>query len=380
MNDRKNKNISKDIIPVKTSFNEIAIRNDGTVDEAALFERVAAIIENRKARAGAYANCETTLMFWEVGQTINSTVLDNKRAAYGKKILTELASKLMLKYGSSFSERNLYRMMSFSERFIDTEILTELASRLSWSHFTELLSLKTDDARLFYAKDAFERNYGTKELRRQISRKAYERREIANSQLTEETSVPFNVFKDPYFLDVFGLKDNYLEADLEKAILGEIEDFILEFGQGFTFVKSQKRMIIDGEDVKLDLLFYNRILRRLVAVDLKIGKFKAAYKGQMELYLGWLDKYERKPGEEAPIGIILCATANREKIELLKMDKSGIAVAEYWTELPPKNIFEQKIKEIMYEAQERLDRRKALPKGRERHIEYFFDIKDDDED
>jgi len=232
---------------------------------------------------------------------------------------------------------------------------------------------------MYYANDAAVRNYSAKELRRQISRKAYERREIANTGLAKGSAVPFNIFKDPYLLDFFGLKENYLEADLEKAILTELEAFLLEFGHGFTFVERQKCMIIDNEDIILDLLFYHRILKRLVAVELKLGVFKAAYKGQMELYLKWLNKYERQEGEEAPIGIILCATANREKVELLEMDKAGIAVAEYWTHLPPKAEFEAKIKAILIEAKERLERRKSLLPGEtQKSIEYFYESKDDD--
>jgi hypothetical protein len=140
-------------------------------------------------------------------------------------------------------------------------------------------------------------------------------------------------------------------------------------------------MIVGGDDVVLDLLFFNRELQRLVAVELKIGRFKAAYKGQMELYLNWLDENERKPNEEAPIGIILCATANREKVEMLKMDKAGIAVAEYWTELPPKAEFERKIKEILHEARERLARRKQLPPGSStKQIDYFYEPKGDEDE
>jgi hypothetical protein len=139
-------------------------------------------------------------------------------------------------------------------------------------------------------------------------------------------------------------------------------------------------MSIEGDDIKLDLLFYNRYLKRLVVVELKIGSFKAAYKSQMELYLAWLDENERQHDEEAPIGIILCATANRKKVEMLKMDKAGITVAEYWTELPPKAVFEQKIKNIMQEAQERIDRRKALPSTSQKKIEYYLEQKDEDEE
>ena len=161
------------------------------------------------------------------------------------------------------------------------------------------------------------------------------------------------------------MKDEYLEADLEAAILRELEKFILEFGKGFAFVERQKRMIIDGEDYHLDLLFYNRHLKRLIAVELKQGKFKAEYNGQMKLYLGWLDKYERQEGENAPVGLILCAESSREQIELLKLDRDGIMGAEYWTALPPKKEFESKIHSLLLETQERLERRKLLPSGDE---------------
>jgi predicted nuclease of restriction endonuclease-like (RecB) superfamily len=234
---------------------------------------------------------------------------------------------------------------------------------------------------MYYAEDAAARGYGVRELRRRISRKGYERREIANMELTETSSVPFNVFRDPYLLDLFGLKDNYLEADLEQAILTGIQSFLLEFGHGIAFVDRQKRMILDGKDIVLDLLLYSRTLRRLIAIDLKIGEFKAAYKGQMELYLKWLNRYERQPGEEAPIGIILCASASREIIELLEPDKTGIAVAEYWTHLPPKAEFERKIREILTEARERLERRKLLTGSViQREIDYFIEPKDDDDE
>jgi predicted nuclease of restriction endonuclease-like (RecB) superfamily len=368
-------------LTIRDSAADELVPQGGTIDESALFERVAAIIESRKSNAAAYANSEVTQMFWEVGHYVNSVVLDFKRAAYGKKILTTLSAKLVERYGKSFSEQNLYRMTLFAERFVDFEILSPLATKLSWSHFCELIRVKTDEARLYYATDAAARSYGAKELRHQISRKAYERREIANTQLSAKSVIPFNAFKDPYLLDVFGLKDNFLEADLEKAILKEIELFLLEFGHGITFVDRQKRMILDGRDIVLDLLLYSRTLRRLIAIELKLGEFKAAYKGQMELYLKWLDRYERQPGEEQPIGIILCASASREIIEMLEMDRAGIAVAEYWTQLPPKAAFERKIREILAEAQERLERRKLLTDdGIPRQIDYFIEPKDDDDE
>jgi len=359
----------------------LAAQGAEMIDETTLFERVSEIIENRKFRALSYANSEATVMFWEIGNYINSFVLDSQRATYGKQIVATLSQQLQEKYGKSFELTNLRRMLRFAEGFDDFEIVATLSPQLSWSHIIELLPLKTTEARLFYAKDVAERRLGVRELRKQISRKAYERREIANSQLSEVSEVPFNMFKDPYLLDMFGLKDNYLEADLEKAILQDIKSFILEFGHGFAFVDEQKRMTMDGDDFKLDLLFYHRELKRLVAIELKLGKFKPSFKGQMEFYLRWLDKFERKEGENAPIGLILCTEASRDQIALMEMDKVGIAVAQYWTALPPRSEFERKIKEIYAEAQERLERRKALPSGDgQRKTEYFLEPKPEDDE
>lgn len=352
-----------------------------TIDEATLFECVSAIIENRKARAGAYANREVTLMYWEVGQHIDSVLLGGERAAYGKKILVTLSQNLIAKYGAGFEYTKLTRMIKFSKVFNDAEIVATLSQVLSWSHFLEIIPLKSDEARMFYADDAFAGRYGVRTLRHEISRKAYERRDIANTQLTVNSIVPFNVFKDPYLLDILGLKENYLEADLEKAILTEVEAFIMEFGHGLTFSAKQKRMTMDGVDFKLDLLFYSRDLCRLIAIDLKLGAFKPEYMGQMRFYLNWLDRYERRTGENPPIGLILCAKANRGQVELMDMDKEGIAVAEYWTALPPKAEFEMKIREILQEAQERLARRKTPISGDViKQIDYFYEPKEDIED
>lgn len=320
-------------------------------------------------------------MYWEVGRYVGSVLLDGERAAYGKQIVATLSQQLTERYGNSFERTKITRMIKFAKLFPEIEIVATLSQQLSWSHFQDILPLKTDDARMYYARDAAARKLGVRELRHQISRKTYERREIANMELAETSSVPFNVFRDPYLLDILGLKDNYLEADLEKAILTELEAFILEFGHGFTFAARQKRMIEDGDDFTLDLLFFHRLLKRFVAVELKLGKFKPRYKGQMEFYLRWLNKYERAEGENVPIGIILCTEASRDQIELMEMDKAGIAVAEYWTHLPPKAEFEAKIKAIMVEAKERMERRKSLPSSAiQREIDYFIEPKDDEDE
>jgi predicted nuclease of restriction endonuclease-like (RecB) superfamily len=329
--------------------------------EHILFEEVSIIIERGRREIATQASYRTVLIFWQVGKRVNDEVLGNQRADYGKQIVSRLATQLTTKYGRSFEQRNLRRMMQFAEQFSDYEIVSLSATQLSWSHFVEILPLKTQDAKMFYLNEAVRGHIGRDELRELISRKAYERKEIANAQIVDGTRIPFNTFKDPYLFDVLGLKDDYLEADLEEAILRELEKFILEFGKGFAFVERQKRMIIDGTDFHLDMLFFYRYLKRLVAVELKQGLFKAEYNGQMKLYLKWLNRYERQEGENEPIGLILCAGGNREQIELLEMDRDGIVVAEYWTTLPPKAEFEQKIHAILTETRERLARRELPP-------------------
>lgn len=248
-------------------------------------------------------------------------------------------------------------MIQFTKQFPDIENVVTLSRHLSWSHFLVLIPIKEQSAREFYGKLAFESLFGVRELRKQIEKKTFERIEKADIQLHKDSIIKKGIFKDPYLLDFLELKDGYLENDLESAILKELELFILELGNGFSFVERQKRMIIDGDDFNLDLLFYHRKLKRLVAIELKIDKFKAKYKGQMELYLKWLDKYEKQEGEGTPIGLILCAEASSEQIELLQMQKDGIMVAEYWTQLPPKEILEAKLHEALIEARERIERK-----------------------
>ena len=326
-----------------------------------LFEEISAMIERTKRTIYTQANRESVLLFWNIGRRVNDDVLQNKRADYGKQIVVSLSRQLSEKYGRSFEEKNLRRMLQFAEQFTDEGIVVTLSRQLSWSHFLALIPLKTIEAKMYYANESLNGCLGVRELRKMISRKAYERKEIADTQITPVSPIPTGTFKDPYLFDVLGIKDEYLEEDLETAIIDELEKFILEFGKGFTFSERQKRMIIDGEDHHLDLLMFNRYLNRLVAIDLKQDAFEAADGGQMRLYLKWLSRYERQPHENEPIGLILCATGSREKIELMEMDKDGIMVAEYWTTLPPKAEFERKIKTILNETRERLARRRLLP-------------------
>jgi len=328
-----------------------------------LFLELSGIIESTQKRLHRLASGETVLLFWKIGKRINEDILKDERAEYGKQIVPNIAKQLIPRYGSSFEARNLRRMMQFAEQFPDFEIVSPMASQLKWAHFVEILPLSKMEAKMYYLTESANGLIPRDKLRDMIKRKAYERREIADSQLTPKSLIPTGTFKDPYLFDVLGLKDEYLERDLEDAVLRELEKFILEFGKGFAFVERQKRMIIDGKDNHLDLLFYNRDLRRLVAVELKVRKFEAKDSGQMKLYLNWLNRYERKNGEEAPIGVILCTESGREEVELLEMDKDGIAVAEYWTTVPPKEEFELRIQKILTETKERLEARELLAIG-----------------
>jgi len=323
-----------------------------------LFLEVKTLIENTKHIISVQTNSELTILFWKIGCKINNHILNNRRAEYGKQILVTVSQQLVLNFGRNFEEKNLRRMCQFANQFDDFENIVTLSRHLTWSHILTILPIKNFSAKQFYINKVSEELWSVRELRKQISRKAFERNEIANSQINSPSDLSYNTFKDPYLLDFLELKNGYLETDLEKAILFDLEQFILELGKGFTFVERQKRMIIDSDDYYLDLLFFHRKLHRLVAIELKIGKFKASFKGQMELYLKWLDKYEKQHGEEKPIGLILCAESSHEQIELLEMHKDGIIVAEYWTDLPPKKELEQKLRKSLTEARNRIDQNK----------------------
>lgn len=331
-----------------------------TNTNAALFQNLANIIEQGKKQLAVQVNSTLTMVYWKVGYAINTHILDNQRAEYGKEVVPSVSFQLEQVYGRAFNIKNLRRMMQFAEIFADFEIVVPLARQLSWSHFIILIPIKEKDKRNYYTKKSAEETWSKRELRRQIERKAFERNEIAEVQFIEENTKLQTTFKDPYFLDFLGLKEGYLEKDLEGAILKELEHFILELGKGFAFVERQKRIILDGEDFYLDLLFYHRKLKRLVAIELKLGKFKPAHKGQMELYLKWLNKYEKQEGENSPIGLILCAAKSSEQIELLEMNKDDIIVAEYWTELPPKKELEAKLHQVYLEAKARIEQQKNL--------------------
>lgn len=322
-----------------------------------LFAQIVGLVDATRTGVAAQANAALTMMNWRIGQVINLEVLRETRAGYEQEVVVSLARRLTAGFGRGFQRADLYRMVQFARVFPDEAIVVTLSRQLSWSHFLALLPVGSADAHAFYIEQAISAHLSVRALRDLIGRQGFERKEIANAQTPGGSAVPADSFRDPYFLDFLGLKGAYREADLEEAIVREMEAFLLEVGNGWAFVARQKRMVIDNDDFHLDLLFYSRPLQRLVAVELKLGKFKAAYEGQMKLYLKWLDRYERREGEKAPIGLILCTETGREQIELLEMHKDGIVVAEYWTALPPKAELQARIQQIYQAAAERVARR-----------------------
>ena len=329
-----------------------------------IFEDVTLLIEQSKSFVQVEVNSVLTLLFWKIGRRISEEILQNKRASYGAEVMLSLSKKLVKQHGRNFEEKNLRRMLQFADVFKEEKIVVTVSRQLSWSHILVLLPIKNKDAQYFYAEQSGNQSWSVRDLRKQIQNKTFERTRIANKQISTGTKIPPNTFKDPYMLDFLGLKNTYMENDLEKAILRELESFILELGNGFAFVERQKRMIIDGDDFYLDLLFYNRNIKRLVAIELKLGKFEAANKGQMELYLKWLSKNEKQEGEGEPIGLILCTERNKEQIELLELHKDGIMVAEYLTQMPPKKVLERKLKKLWADSKIQAGKEQILSRKR----------------
>ena len=327
------------------------------------------IVQSRQAAAAA-VNASLTLMYWRIGQRIRTEVLGGQRASYGAEIVATLSRQLVADYGRGFEEKSLRRMVQFAEIYPDEQIVVSLIRHLSWTHFLVLLPLKEPLARDFYAQMCSIERWSVRTLRERVDSMLFERTALSqrpealiqlelDALRAEGDVTPPLVLKDPYVLDFLELGDRYLEKGLEDAILRELEHFLLELGAGFSFVARQRRIQLDSDDFYIDLLFYNRKLRRLVAIELKLGEFRAEYKGQMELYLRWLAKHDQEPGDLPPLGIILCTGKKHEQIELLELDKSGIHVAEYLTVLPPREVFEQKIHEAMVQARLRMAQKES---------------------
>ncbi|MBB5498687.1 YhcG family protein [Paraburkholderia sp. MM5384-R2] len=336
---------------------------------APLLNEVRVLIDSARERTAAAVNAELSLLYWRVGRCIRAEVLGGTRAEYGQQVIASLAQALTTDYGRGWSEQQLRHCLRAAEIFTDEAILSAARRELSWTHIKALIYIDDPLKREFYLELCRLERWSSRQLQERMNSMLFERSAISRkpaeairhdlAQLRQEKRVqPDVLLKDPYVLDFLGLNDHYLEKDLEDAILREMEQFLLELGAGFTFVARQKRLQIDNDDFYIDLLFYNRKLKRLVAVELKLGAFKAEHKSQMELYLRWLAKHEheheQEPDELPPLGIILCAGKKQERIELLELDRSGIHVAEYLTVLPSRETLQAKLHQSIETARLRL--------------------------
>lgn len=331
-----------------------------------LYKNISLLIEDSKKQVVVYANNVLTMTYWNIGKMIKENIVIEDRAEYGKQTIKKLAEKLTIKYGTGFSNSNLTRMVKFYDYFREEKIVVTLSQQFTWSHFVEFVKIEDELKRNFYVAMCKNENWVVRTLRERINSMLYERTAISKKPeetirndiklLMEEDKMTTDMFiKSPYFLDFLGLKDTYLEKDIENSILAELEKFILEFGNDFAFMARQKRIQIGGEDYYIDLLFYHRKLRRLVLIELKLGNFKPEYKGQVELYLKWLSKYEKQEFEEEPIAIILCSGKDDEIVELMDIEKDNIHVSEYWLKLPPKELLKERLHRAIEFARKRIE-------------------------
>ena len=337
-------------------------KKNGIEKSKGLFDKISGLIEQARKKVAITINQEMVLLYWNIGKTIKEEIMKSDRAEYGKQIVYALSRELTDKYGKGYSPQNLWYMIQLFEKYPILQSLLGEFQGLSWTHIITLLPLKDNLKRQFYATLCQKEHWSTRTLRERMSSMLYER--TALSKLPEKTiemqlkelkekdkMTPELVFRDPYVLDFLELSDTYSEKDLESAILNALEKFILELGKDFYFVARQKRITLDNIDYYMDLVFYHRKLRCFVVIDLKLDKFRAEYKGQMELYLRYLEKYEMEKDENLPIGIILCTEKGKEQIELLFLQKDRIKVSEYLTKLPPKELFAEKLHKAIQTAQ-----------------------------
>lgn len=331
-----------------------------------LLSDVRLLIDAARQRVASTVNAELTQLYWQIGNRVNVELLQGQRAEYGKQVIAELAKQLTTEFGKGWSERQLHYCLRVAEVFPDAKILHTLCSELSWSHLRLIIQIDEPLKRDFYIEICRVEHWSVRQLQERINSMLFERTAISKkpeetirqdlAQLRNEGQQSADLtFRDPYVLDFLGLSDSYSEKDLETAILAELQRFIIELGSDFAFMARQKRITIDTRDYYIDLLFYHRRLRRLVAIDLKVGEFEAAHKGQMELYLRYLEKHEQVEGESTPIGLILCTGKNKEHVELLQLEQSNIRVADYLTLLPSREVLQAKLHQSIELARTKLN-------------------------
>jgi predicted nuclease of restriction endonuclease-like (RecB) superfamily len=332
-----------------------------------LYNNIKTIINTSKKEAITQLNNTMVLSYWDIGEELKREILKDERATYGQEVIQKISNRLTLEYGKGYSKASLLRMIQVYNYFSDKQIVATLSRQLSWSHFIEFIKVKDELKREFYIVMCAKERWNVRTLRERVNSMLFERTAISKKPeitirkdlelLNSDNKMSKELFlKDPYLLDFLELQDSFSERDLESTILKELEKLILEFGSEFAFLSRQKRVQIGESDYVMDLLFYHRKLKRLVLIELKIGEFVPQYKGQVELYLKWLSKYEKQEDEQEPIAIILCASKDAEVVELMDLERDNIHVSEYWLELPPKEMLERKLHRAIENATQRIEK------------------------
>ena len=337
-------------------------------DVETIFSDISTMIYDAKNEVMLRVNTSVITLYWNIGKKLSEEVLQGKKPEYGKNIIGDLSERLTAEYGKGFEKSSVFKMVKFYQEFPEYEKVSTLSQQLTWSHFVELLPIEDELKRDFYAVMCKNENWSVRTLRERKKSMLFERTAISKmpeetieneiAELRDDKKMSLDMFyRDPYMLDFLGLRDTYSEKDLENAILAELEKFILEMGSDFAFLARQKHIVLDGKDYYMDLLFYHRTLRRLVLIELKLGEFEPQDKGQTELYLRWLEKYEKAEGEQSPVALILCAEKSQETIELMELDHGSIHVGQYLTKMPPKELLEKKLSLAIANAREQLEQR-----------------------
>ena len=324
--------MSKDLTPIPNQFDDAI-----------------AIIDNARSRAMRAVNAELINMYWEIGAYVSERV---ESVGWGKSVVEDFSAFLQSRYPSSkgFSAQNIWRMKRFYETYHDNEKLSPLVREIAWTNNLAIMTgCKTDEAREFYLRLCIANRYTKRELERQIGSMLYERTMLSNETHREliARNSGLSALRDSYVFEFLDLEEPYKEKDLRRQIVSHLKDFILEFGRDFTFVGEEYRVQVGNTDFFIDLLFYNRALTCLVAIELKIDIFKPEHLGQLNFYLEALDRDVRKPNENPSVGLILCTSKDDTVVEYaLSRTLSPTMVADYTLHLPNKEILQNKLREL----------------------------------
>lgn len=308
------------------------------------------IIEKSRQNALKKVNEELIKMYWKVGEFLSK---ETEHASYGDAYIDEISREIQETFPGikGFNRRGLYRMKKFYETYKDNEIVTPLVTQISWTNHLLIMSgCKTDEEREFYIRLCIKENYSKRQLERQLDSGYYERYMLSKETLLPESvkKLGENPFLDSYVMEFLDLPNEFHENDLRKALIRNMKDFILELGKDFTFIDEEYKVQVGGDDFRIDLLFYHRGLQCLVAIELKIGKFKPEYISKLDFYLEALDRQVKKENENPSVGLLLCAAKNDEVVEYaMSRTMSPMLVSQYQLQLPDKAVLEKKLQQLV---------------------------------